>query len=304
MRLLVQHATTGETVIDEMHYDYFRMRGWELLLKLKRATHSASPFEWRILAKDQELDPAATLGQYETDQGICFQCIKQALTAATREECHDLIAILVHRERRKLWDFLQRGKTIPGTIWREFGTVNPLIIAINANEKETYDEIEVEEPWPDTALALLLAGCDPNATGDADMTPLCQAIRASDCRAVGQLLAFRADPCLCEKGGPQPIFWAIRVASAEYVQQLLDSRADALATEVIYMEDNVQRLLAYNVDPTAAGTAASDAAGSTAVLTRTTLEAAASMPRILHVLREALAPSCSQSASDIHGSQY
>ena len=100
------------------------------------------------------------------------------------------------------------------------------------------------------------------------------------------------------------VHWAIRVASAEYVQQLLDSRADALATEVIYMEDNVQRLLAYNVDPMAAGTAASDAAGSTAVLTRTTLEAAASMPRILHVLREALAPSCSQSASDIHGSQY
>ena len=76
------------------------------------------------------------------------------------------------------------------------------------------------------------------------------------------------------------------MVSAEYVQQLIDHRADPLATEVIYMEDNVQRLLAYNVDPTAAGTAARDAGSSEVLLTRTTQEAAASMPRILQVLPE------------------
>ena len=77
-------------------------------------------------------------------------------------------------------------------------------------------------------------------------TPLCQATRSSDCRAVEQLLAFNADPNLCERGGPPPIFWAIRMASAEYVQQLLEHRADPLAKEIVYMEGNVENLLAYN----------------------------------------------------------
>ena len=54
------------------------------------------------------------------------------------------------------------------------------------------------------------------------------------------------------------------------------------------MEDNVQTLLAYNVDPVAAGSAASGAEGSEVLVARTALEAAASMLQILHVLRTAL----------------
>lgn len=290
MRILVQHAATGETLLEAANQDLSRVRGWELLLKIRRVTRCVSPFEWRILAHHRELDPTAILDRYDSGGTTCFQCIRQPVITATREECHNLIAILVHRKRQQLWEFLQQGRAIPGPIWREFGTVNPLIIAINANEKEGYDDDEVEDQWPDTVLALLLARCDPNETGDADMTPLCQAIRASDCRAVEQLLSFRADPSLCENGGPPPIFWAIRVASAEYVQRLIDHGADPLASEVIYMEDNVQRLLAYNVDPTAAGTASSTTEGAATRLTRTTLEAAASMPRILQVLRAASEP--------------
>ena len=70
------------------------------------------------------------------------------------------------------------------------------------------------------------------------------------------------------------------MASAEYIQQLTDHRADPSARQIIYMGDNVQRLLAYNVDPVAAGSAASGAQDSEFLVTRTALEAAASMPRI------------------------
>ena len=56
------------------------------------------------------------------------------------------------------------------------------------------------------------------------------------------------------------------------------------------MEDNVKRLLAYNVGPTVAGTATSATADATVLLTRTTLEAAALMPRVLQVLQEAITP--------------
>ena len=105
-----------------------------------------------------------------------------------------------------------------------------------------------------------------------------------------QLLQFRTNPNLCEDNGPKPILWAIRVASAEYVQQLIDHRADPLATEVVYMEDHVQLLIDYNVDRTAARTAAPAIAGAThtqnVLLTRTTFEAAASMPRILHAVSQ------------------
>ena len=268
MSFTVKHAVTGEVLLSESRYDYFRMRGWELLLKLKHATQSRSPFQWRLVAQQQEIDPSATLGQYEDEHGINIQCLKQEIVASSQEECHDLIAILVHRERQQLWEFLQKGRTIPATIWREFGTVNPLLMAINANVKDSYEWNEVSECWPDTVFSLLLAKGDPNASGNLEDTLLCQAIRSSDCRAVGQLLAFNADPNLCEKCGPPPIFWAIRMASAEYVQQLLDYRADPLAKEIVYMEDNVERLLAYNVDPTAAGTAARGDEGSGILLTR------------------------------------
>ena len=101
----------------------------------------------------------------------------------------------------------------------------------------------MEARSPDKVLALLLARCDPNATGHADI-PSVSSNRASDCRVEGHLLVFRADSRLCENCGPQRIFWAMSVASAEYVQQLFDHRADSLASEVIYVEDNVQRLLA------------------------------------------------------------
>ena len=116
-------------------------------------------------------------------------------------------------------------------ILREHGTVNLLGIAINANQAD--EENDEENSWPDTVLSLLLAKCDPNAVGTPAMTPLCQAIRASDCRAVAQLFQFSADPNLREMSGPQPIFWAMGVASAEYVQQLIDHRADPAAMEVV-----------------------------------------------------------------------
>ena len=86
----------------------------------------------------------------------------------------------------------------------------------------------------------------------------------------------------------------IRVASAEYVQQLIDYRADPHATEVMYTEENVQLLIHYTMDPTAARTAIRAAAGAThtpnVLLTRTALAAAALMPRILQVLRNAISP--------------
>ena len=78
------------------------------------------------------------------------------------------------------------------------------------------------------------------------------------------------------------------------MQQLIDHRADPSASEVIYMEENAQLLTDYNVDPTAARTATSAAAGAThptnVLLTRTTLEAAALMPRVLQVLQDAISP--------------
>ena len=48
MSLTVKHAVTGEVLLSESRYDYFRMIGWELLLKLKHATQSRSPFEWPL----------------------------------------------------------------------------------------------------------------------------------------------------------------------------------------------------------------------------------------------------------------
>ena len=63
MRLLVRHATTGDTIIDERKADLSRLRGWELLLKIGQATQVASPFEWRVLVRSEELDPMVTLEQ-------------------------------------------------------------------------------------------------------------------------------------------------------------------------------------------------------------------------------------------------
>ena len=61
---------------------------------------------------------------------------------------------------------------------------------------------------PDTMLTLLLANCDPNELGSQGISPLCQALKFGDARAVSQLLRHHANP-LCELGHSEPIFMAV-----------------------------------------------------------------------------------------------
>ena len=65
----------------------------------KLDSQAASPFEWRILVRN-ELD-TVILERYESGDATCFQSVRQPVVMANREECHDLIAILVRRGSRK-----------------------------------------------------------------------------------------------------------------------------------------------------------------------------------------------------------
>ena len=148
---------------------------------------------------------------------------------------------------------------------REYHTINPLVMGVNANQAE--EENDEEHSLLDTVLTLLLAKCDPNEFGSAAISPLCQAIRLSDCRAVTQLLQFSADPNQSERNGLQPIFYGTRVASAEYVHLLIENKADPTSEE------------------------ASDADGDQGqpiLQRRIPIEAAARLPRILYVLQNSI----------------
>ena len=84
--------------------------------------------------------------------------------------------------------------------------VNPLLMALRHNRvlKSNAETVAL----PDTMLTLLLANCDPNELGSQGISPLCQALKFGDARAVSQLLRHHANP-LCELDHSEPILVAV-----------------------------------------------------------------------------------------------
>ena len=113
---------------------------------------------------------AEPLLSYVRDGELNIQALRQNITSLTREETHDFIATLVHRDRVSLWALLAQGHFVFWPILHEYHTIDPLVMAVNANQAEEDDD--QEPPLPDTLLALLLARCNPNEFGTAAISPL------------------------------------------------------------------------------------------------------------------------------------
>ena len=105
--------------------------------------------------------------------------------------------------------------------------VNPLVCAIEANY---LDETEDDE-LPDIVQTLLLARVDPNNAAAPPVSPLGQAIRSGDARAVEMLLRYRADPSYREHDYEVPLLQAIAANAVSCVRLLLAYRVDPQATE-------------------------------------------------------------------------
>ena len=90
-----------------------------------------------------------------------------------------------------------------------------------------------EYDFPDTVQALLWACCSPNDLGAPGVSPLGEAMRSGDDRAVARLLTFGAKPSRREDGEKDPIFLAIEAVSADYVQLLLAHWADPRSREAV-----------------------------------------------------------------------
>ena len=89
------------------------------------------------------------------DGELNIQAIRQNIISLTREETHDFIATLVHRDRVSLWALLAQRHFVFWPIPHEYQTIDPLVMAVNANQAEEDDD--QEPPVPDTLLAFFFA---------------------------------------------------------------------------------------------------------------------------------------------------
>ena len=114
--------------------------------------------------------------------------------------------------------------------------INPLVLAIEESKPITFEEDDDGCLLPDTVQALLLAHCDPNDVGVTELSPLCEAIRSGDCRAITQLLTFRANPNRGEQGSNVPSSRSL--VSVPWTMRYRNPRArEAAPTPTAFDED-------------------------------------------------------------------
>ena len=179
------------------------------------------------------LDDTDYIGDIAQDAGnaaeLTLQVVQRPLRPPTMTERLHVIGHVGPRNRQGLWEILSRGLSLPSTIPIGDTRINPLVTAIESNWQDEHED----SAYPNSVLALLYARVDPNNVGAPPVSPLGQAVRFHDDRAVEQLLEHGADTEYREPGRELPLLHAVRTGTARCVSLLLRYRANPLATELL-----------------------------------------------------------------------
>ena len=142
---------------------------------------------------------------FACDGLLAAQAVRHGVTSLAAVQA--VMESVMLRDRERLWTIFVHGRFVFRALPHGAELINPLVMAVRAN----YVEDEVDCCLPDTVQTLLFAHCEPNDFCSPEVSPLRDAIRSGDCRAVAHLLRFRANPNRSEDSQNAPIFTAIDV---------------------------------------------------------------------------------------------